>query len=109
MEVYWREKSQYMRAVIFVQFGYMDYHVYENDAILFHELFGKNVGRYSKYLVVKLYPSEVADYTAKLYKMNIAMRFLEEVEDKEYRKKYKIIKRVVKRVINPGVHIDFDP
>jgi hypothetical protein len=30
-----------MRGVIFVQIGKMEYYVFENDAILLHELFGK--------------------------------------------------------------------
>ena len=32
--VYWRTKSRNMKAVVFLQFGSMEYFAFENDAIL---------------------------------------------------------------------------
>ena len=49
-----------MKEVLFVQIGKMEYFVYENDAIMFHELFGKELGKFSKFLSVHLWPSELA-------------------------------------------------
>jgi hypothetical protein len=34
LQVYWRTKSRNMRAVVFLEFGRMEYFAFENDAIL---------------------------------------------------------------------------
>lgn len=34
--VYWETKSKNMNAIIFLQFGKMEYFAFENDAIILH-------------------------------------------------------------------------
>lgn len=52
LKVYWKYKAEHMNALVFVQMGRIEFHAYENDAIRLNELFGKNISKFSKYLMV---------------------------------------------------------
>lgn len=96
-----------MNAVVFVQMGRIEYHAYENDAIKLNELFGKNIGRFSKCLMVHFWEKELELIKAELYRLKIPMHFMNEIEDPEYRELHKLIRREVTEVVNPAVNITY--
>lgn len=55
LEVYWRTKSRNMRAIVFLQFGMMEYFAFENDAITLSEMGKKRLKKFSKYLMVNFW------------------------------------------------------
>ncbi len=52
LKVYWETKSKNMNAIIFLQFGKMEFFAFENDAIILHEMFKKKLKKFSQFLMV---------------------------------------------------------
>jgi DNA mismatch repair ATPase MutS len=55
LEVYWRVKSKNMKAIVFLEFGKMEFFVFENDAIYLSEMSTKRLKRFSKFLMVNFW------------------------------------------------------
>ena len=109
LSVYWDYKCQNMNVITFVQIGSIEWFVYENDAIVIHEMFGKEIKKFSKFLMIHFWASELPIIKAELFKHRIPMHFMSEVDDWAYKNKNKIIKREVTEVINPAVYLEFTP
>lgn len=48
-----------MNAIIFLQFGKMEYFAFENDAIRLHEIFKKKLKKFSSFLMVNFWCKEI--------------------------------------------------
>ena len=81
MCVYWRTKSRNMRAVVFLQFGGMEYFAFENDAIMLSELTKKRLKKFSKYLMVNFWCKEIEDVKRQLFHKRTPVLIMNEVED----------------------------
>lgn len=55
MRVYWEVKCKNMNAVVFLEFGRMEFFAFENDAIKLHEMFKKRLKRFSKFIMVNFW------------------------------------------------------
>ena len=59
MRVYWEVKCKNMNAVVFLEFGRMQFFAFENDAIKLHEMFKKRLKRFSKFIMVNFWYKEI--------------------------------------------------
>ena len=83
--VYWQTKSKNMNAVIFLQFGRMEFFAFENDAIMLSEVFKKKLKHFSSFLMVNFWCKEILLAKQELFERNVPVLMMNEIEDKEYR------------------------
>ena len=59
IQVYWRTKSRNMKAVVFLEFGKMEYFAFENDAILLNEITKKRLKKFSSFIMINFWSKEI--------------------------------------------------
>lgn len=70
-KVYWPVKARNMKAVVFLEFGKMEYFVFENDAILLSEISKKKLKHWSKFLMCNFWCKEVETVKRELFERRI--------------------------------------
>lgn len=103
-QVYWPIKARNMKAVVFLEFGKMEYYVFENDAFMLSELFKKKLKHWSKFIMCNFWCKEVENVKKELFDRKIPVLVMKEIEDPEYRAKYGLVRREVQEVITPAIH-----
>lgn len=84
-KVYWETKSKNMNAVIFLQFGKMEFFAFENDAIILHEMFKKKLKKFSSFLMVGFWCKEIVVAKQELFDKGIPVLMMNEFHDPVYR------------------------
>jgi hypothetical protein len=60
-----------MNAIVFLEFGRMEFFAFENDAIKLNELYKKKLKRFSKFLMVNFWCKEIEEVKKELFAMKI--------------------------------------